>query len=133
MLARRCWADRTISMWVIRSFIGAAKKSLFIAVQELDSRAIAAAILAAKAAKVHHKLMVIDERLVIAGSFNYTAPATTLNDENILVIGDLEESQPAAEAAQRQVAAFALAEINRIITTLSQRVWRPRRSAHGRW
>ena len=33
--------------------------------------------------KVHHKLMVIDKRLVIAGSFNYTAPATTLNDENI--------------------------------------------------
>jgi phosphatidylserine/phosphatidylglycerophosphate/cardiolipin synthase-like enzyme len=72
--------------------------------------------------KVHHKLMVIDERLVIAGSFNYTAPATTLNDENILVIGDLEETQPAAEAAQRQVAAFALAEINRIVTTLSQPV-----------
>ena len=72
--------------------------------------------------KVHHKLMVIDERLVIAGSFNYTAPAATLNDENILVIGDLEETQPAAEAAQRQVAAFALAEINRIVTTLSQPV-----------
>ncbi len=31
--------------------------------------------------KVHHKLMVIDERLVIVGSFNYTAPVTTLNDE----------------------------------------------------
>lgn len=72
--------------------------------------------------KVHHKLMVIDERLVIAGSFNYTAPATTLNDENILVIGDLEETDPAAEVAQRQVAAFALAEINRIITDLSQPV-----------
>jgi phosphatidylserine/phosphatidylglycerophosphate/cardiolipin synthase-like enzyme len=72
--------------------------------------------------KVHHKLMVIDERLVIAGSFNYTAPATTLNDENILVMGDLEETRPTAEAAQRKLAAFALAEINRIITTLSQPV-----------
>jgi phosphatidylserine/phosphatidylglycerophosphate/cardiolipin synthase-like enzyme len=72
--------------------------------------------------KVHHKLMVIDERLVIAGSFNYTAPAATLNDENILVIGDLEETDATAEAAQRQVAAFALAEINRIITDLSTAV-----------
>jgi phosphatidylserine/phosphatidylglycerophosphate/cardiolipin synthase-like enzyme len=44
--------------------------------------------------KVHHKLMVIDERLVIAGSFNYTAPAATLNDENILILGDLEEPTP---------------------------------------
>jgi phosphatidylserine/phosphatidylglycerophosphate/cardiolipin synthase-like enzyme len=69
--------------------------------------------------KVHHKLMVIDERLVIAGSFNYTEPASTLNDENILVIGDLEESDATAEAAQRQVAAFALAEISRIIADLS--------------
>ena len=43
--------------------------------------------------KLHHKLMVIDERLLIVGSFNYTAPANTLNDENIIVIGDLEEER----------------------------------------
>jgi phosphatidylserine/phosphatidylglycerophosphate/cardiolipin synthase-like enzyme len=72
--------------------------------------------------KVHHKLMVIDERLVIVGSFNYTAPATTLNDENIIVLGDLEETRAAAEAAQRTLAAYALAEITRIITQLSQPV-----------
>jgi phosphatidylserine/phosphatidylglycerophosphate/cardiolipin synthase-like enzyme len=72
--------------------------------------------------KVHHKLMVIDGRLVIAGSFNYTAPATTLNDENIVVLGDLEETDAAAEAAQQQLAAFALAEIDRIITDLSKPV-----------
>jgi hypothetical protein len=72
--------------------------------------------------KVHHKLMVIDERLVIAGSFNYTAPATTLNDENIIVLGDLEETDATAEAAQRRIATFALAEIDRIIATLSDPV-----------
>jgi phosphatidylserine/phosphatidylglycerophosphate/cardiolipin synthase-like enzyme len=71
---------------------------------------------------VHHKLMVIDERLVIAGSFNYTAPATTLNDENIVVLGDLDETDPQAEAAQRQIAAFALNEINRIIHDLGEPV-----------
>jgi phosphatidylserine/phosphatidylglycerophosphate/cardiolipin synthase-like enzyme len=72
--------------------------------------------------KVHHKLMVVDERLVVAGSFNYTAPAATLNDENIVVLGDLEEDDPAAEAAQRTLAAFALGEIDRIVTDLAQEV-----------
>jgi phosphatidylserine/phosphatidylglycerophosphate/cardiolipin synthase-like enzyme len=72
--------------------------------------------------KIHHKLMVIDERLVIAGSFNYTGPAGTLNDENILILGDLEETNPAAETAQQQLAAYALAEIDRIITNLCEPV-----------
>lgn len=70
--------------------------------------------------KVHHKLMVVDERLVIAGSFNYTAPATTLNDENIIVLGDLEETREDAEAGQRAIAAYALKEIERIIAELAE-------------
>ncbi|MEV4350834.1 phospholipase D-like domain-containing protein [Actinoplanes sp. NPDC049596] len=72
--------------------------------------------------KIHHKLMVIDQRLVIAGSFNYTAPAATLNDENIVVLGDLEETDHDAEQAQRSLAAYALTEINRIITALGRPV-----------
>jgi phosphatidylserine/phosphatidylglycerophosphate/cardiolipin synthase-like enzyme len=70
--------------------------------------------------KVHHKLMVVDDQLIIVGSFNYTEPATTLNDENIVVIGDLEETDPAAQADQRQLAAFARAEIDRIVNNLAQ-------------
>lgn len=69
--------------------------------------------------KVHHKLMVIDERLIIVGSFNYTSPATTLNDENIVVLGDLEEDNPDAEQAQRTLARYALDEIERIIRDLA--------------
>ena len=49
-------------------------------------------------------------------------PAGTLNDENILVLGDLEETNPAAETAQRQLAAYALAEIERIISDLCEPV-----------
>lgn len=37
--------------------------------------------------KLHHKLMVIDDDIVVGGSFNYTAPANDYNDENIFVIG----------------------------------------------
>lgn len=72
--------------------------------------------------KIHHKLMVVDDRLTIAGSFNYTGPANTLNDENILVIGGLEETDPDAEAAQRLVAGYARAEIDRIVSDLSEPV-----------
>jgi phosphatidylserine/phosphatidylglycerophosphate/cardiolipin synthase-like enzyme len=72
--------------------------------------------------KVHHKLMVLDQRVTIVGSFNYTGPATTLNDENIIVLGDLEETDPGAEAAQRDIAGHALAEIDRIINDLAEPV-----------
>ena len=70
--------------------------------------------------KVHHKLMVLDQRVTIVGSFNYTAPATTLNDENIIVLGDLEETTATAEAAQRAIAGYALTEIDRIINDLAE-------------
>jgi phosphatidylserine/phosphatidylglycerophosphate/cardiolipin synthase-like enzyme len=73
--------------------------------------------------KIHHKLMVIDERLTVVGSFNYTEPATLLNDENIVVIGDLEESAGVeADANQRRFAGFALAEIDRIVADLCEPV-----------
>lgn len=68
--------------------------------------------------KIHHKLMVIDEQLVIAGSFNYTEPATVFNDENIVVIGDLEATSPAAIGSQRALARYALDEIDRMIADL---------------
>jgi len=95
--------------------------------------------------KVHHKLMVIDEQVIIVGSFNYTGPANRLNDENILVIGDLDMKKPkkptpseqqadgqalakyqkkldnykASIAAQKKLAKYALDEIKRIISTHS--------------
>jgi phosphatidylserine/phosphatidylglycerophosphate/cardiolipin synthase-like enzyme len=31
--------------------------------------------------------MVIDDRIIVAGSFNYTQPANDYNDENLFVIG----------------------------------------------
>lgn len=65
--------------------------------------------------KLHHKLMVIDDRLVIAGSFNYTEPANLLNDENIIILGDLDERDPASIDVHRRVATFARREIDRII------------------
>jgi phosphatidylserine/phosphatidylglycerophosphate/cardiolipin synthase-like enzyme len=37
---------------------------------------------------MHHKVIVVDDRVVIAGSFNFSASANDENDENLLVIDD---------------------------------------------
>ena len=37
-------------------------------------------------ASMHHKFLVIDQRCVVTGSYNYTSPASELNYENIVVI-----------------------------------------------
>jgi phosphatidylserine/phosphatidylglycerophosphate/cardiolipin synthase-like enzyme len=65
--------------------------------------------------KLHHKLMVIDRKVIIAGSFNYTGPANALNDENIIVIGELGEQRAQGRENQERLATFAGAEIDRII------------------
>ena len=72
--------------------------------------------------KLHHKLMVIDDQEIIVGSFNYTGPATKLNDENIIVIGDLESKDQASIKVQKKLAKYALDEIDRIISVYGRRI-----------
>jgi len=64
--------------------------------------------------KLHHKLMVIDEAVTIFGSFNYTGPANKSNDENILIVGDVEEIDPTAIDTQKKIAVKCRQEIERI-------------------
>jgi phosphatidylserine/phosphatidylglycerophosphate/cardiolipin synthase-like enzyme len=59
--------------------------------------------------------MVLDDEVVIAGSFNYTSPANRLNDENIIIFGDLDTDSDLQREAQRSIARFAREEIDRII------------------
>ena len=68
-----------------------------------------------KLGKLHHKLMVIDKQVVVIGSFNYTEPANLLNDENIVVIGDLGETRAESIKRQKKIGAYALKEIDRMI------------------
>jgi phosphatidylserine/phosphatidylglycerophosphate/cardiolipin synthase-like enzyme len=70
--------------------------------------------------KLHHKLMVIDEAIVVGGSMNYTAPANDFNDENIFVIGspyDLPKSKggPVDKDECAKIARYFRREIERII------------------
>ena len=39
-------------------------------------------------AKLHHKVIIIDERIVITGSYNFSKSAEVRNDENLLIIFD---------------------------------------------
>ena len=68
--------------------------------------------------KLHHKVMVIDEQVVVAGSFNYTAPANEYNDENIFVIGSVHAEVEGIDVVPqpcRAIARHLKAEIDRII------------------
>lgn len=39
---------------------------------------------------MHHKVMIIDEQVVVTGSYNFSANAEERNDENLLIINNLE-------------------------------------------
>ena len=67
-----------------------------------------------KLGKLHHKLMVIDDRVLVGGSFNYTGPANKLNDENVIILGDLKSASATSRAQQRRLATYARTEIDRI-------------------
>ncbi|MGJ3239416.1 MAG: phospholipase D-like domain-containing protein [Anaerolineae bacterium] len=71
--------------------------------------------------KMHHKLMVIDDDVIIGGSMNYTGPANEYNDENIFVIGSpynlsVRDGGPVNHTHIAELASFFRQEINRIIS-----------------
>ena len=72
--------------------------------------------------KLHHKLMVLDSRVIIAGSFNYTGPANMLNDENIIMIGNFNDASAQSLKRQKKLGEFCKAEIERIIKTFGKKV-----------
>src|SRR6266511_4204631 len=63
--------------------------------------------------------MVIDELIVVAGSFNYTEPANEYNDENIFVLGSTHAEVAGVDVGAnpcRQLAIYMKQEIERIIS-----------------
>jgi phosphatidylserine/phosphatidylglycerophosphate/cardiolipin synthase-like enzyme len=67
--------------------------------------------------KLHHKLMVIDDRIVVAGSFNYTQPANDYNDENLFVIGSPHKEVEGCAVSSdpvKDIATHVRAELERI-------------------
>ena len=57
-----------------------------------------------KHAIAHNKIMIIDNRVVITGSFNFTAAAENKNAENLLILEDIPEiTQPYRENFQKHL------------------------------
>jgi phosphatidylserine/phosphatidylglycerophosphate/cardiolipin synthase-like enzyme len=78
--------------------------------------------------KLHHKLMVIGDSTVVAGSFNYTEPANLFNDENLLVCGAPYETSEGVEVNRdecKRLAGHLTEEIDRILA--DSEPWRPPR------
>lgn len=99
--------------WAATRWLYEAGVALFLPRQEAPFR------------KLHHKLMVVDSAIVVAGSFNYTGPANDYNDENIFVLGSPYENLPKSEGGPTDLAecasltTFFRDEIDRIIADLS--------------
>ncbi len=75
--------------------------------------------------------MVIDESIVVAGSFNSTAPANEYNDENIFVLGSPKldpspnEGGPVDPVACAELTGYFRAEIDRIVAGGTRFVGKP--------
>ena len=50
---------------------------------------------------MNHKIMIIDGRIVVMGSYDFTNRAETENDENVLIIYDEKIAQKFMEEFQR--------------------------------
>jgi phosphatidylserine/phosphatidylglycerophosphate/cardiolipin synthase-like enzyme len=50
---------------------------------------------------MHHKVIIVDEEVVITGSYNFTASAADRNDENLLIIHSSEIAQIYGEAFKK--------------------------------
>ncbi len=50
---------------------------------------------------MHHKVIIIDQRIVITGSYNFTASAEDNNDENVVVLYDRDAAAKYLEEFQR--------------------------------
>jgi len=50
---------------------------------------------------MHHKVIIIDQQIVITGSYNYTVAAETTNDENLVIIFSPEVAAKYMEEFQR--------------------------------
>ncbi len=53
---------------------------------------------------MHHKVIIVDDRIVIFGSFNFSASANTSNDENLLIIDNADLAHAFTAEFQRVLA-----------------------------
>jgi phosphatidylserine/phosphatidylglycerophosphate/cardiolipin synthase-like enzyme len=53
---------------------------------------------------MHHKVIIIDARTVVAGSYNFSQNAETQNDENVLIVHDAGTAARYTQEFERLIA-----------------------------
>jgi phosphatidylserine/phosphatidylglycerophosphate/cardiolipin synthase-like enzyme len=83
-----------------------------------------------KVRKLHYKTAVVDDRTVVAGSFNYTRPANDFNDVNIFVVGSAYDEIKEPGRTPIQVDAARCRDLALHVRTDSNGSSRSPRSSH---
>ena len=98
-IAMYIFTDREISLPLIKAQERGVKVRLYLDQDQVDYKYSQSRFLVQKGIKVristnnyimHHKFAIIDNRLLLTGSYNWTFSANNRNDENLLIIDDPE-------------------------------------------
>lgn len=69
-----------------------------------------------KASRLHHKMVVIDDKVVVFGTFNFTA-AARLSHESIIVLGEhVPDPTPATRRAEKNLTDYVREEVDRLFS-----------------
>ena len=98
-IAMYIFTDREIALPLVKAQERGVKVRVYLDKDQVDDQYSQSRFLVQKGIKVristnhyimHNKFAIIDNRLLLTGSYNWTASANTRNDENLMVIDDPE-------------------------------------------
>jgi len=98
-IAMYIFTDREIALPLVKARERGVKVRLYLDQDQVDYRYSQSRFLVQKGIKtkissnkyvMHHKFAIIDNRILLTGSYNWTFSANNRNDENLMVIDDLE-------------------------------------------
>ena len=98
-IAMYIFTDREIALPVVKAQERGVKVRLYLDKEQVEYQYSQSRFLVQKGIKtrvssnryiMHHKFAIIDNRILLTGSYNWTFSASNRNDENLMVIDDLE-------------------------------------------
>ncbi len=98
-IAMYIFTDREIALPLVKAHERGVKVRLYLDKEQVEYKYSQSRFLVQKGIKVrissnnyimHHKFAIIDNRLLLTGSYNWTFSASNRNDENLMVIDDPE-------------------------------------------
>ena len=98
-IAMYIFTDREVAFPLVKAHERGVKIRVYLDKQQVDYKYSQSRFLVQKGLKVrissnnyimHHKFAIIDNRLLLTGSYNWTFSANNRNDENLLIIDDPE-------------------------------------------